>query len=208
MSNLRFKEQGTTPADASAGQVQMYAKTDGNLYTKRGGDAEKSISDSSSTVGKVLQVVTGTQSTPTTHAGQNSAYATTDLKADITLSNASNLVLVSFHLHVKDSTYSNNHSHGWPCAIYRTKDGGSAVNIADGGPGTVTSSYSHETALSLIGWSYTDTPAPSNIGTALRYEIFLRNMHDYVGTVTTHAASSTGGASNTTSQITLMEIAG
>jgi len=28
MSNLRFKEQSTTPADASAGQVQMYAKTD------------------------------------------------------------------------------------------------------------------------------------------------------------------------------------
>jgi len=56
MSNLRFREQGTTPADAAAGQVQMYAKTDGKLYTKRGGDAEKSISDSASTVGKLLQV--------------------------------------------------------------------------------------------------------------------------------------------------------
>ena len=56
MSNLRFKEQSTTPADAAAGQVQVYAKTDGKLYAKRGGDAETRISDSS-TSGKVLQVV-------------------------------------------------------------------------------------------------------------------------------------------------------
>ena len=53
MSNLRFKEQSTTPADASAGQVQMYAKTDGKLYAKRGGDAETRISDSSTSC-KVL----------------------------------------------------------------------------------------------------------------------------------------------------------
>ena len=154
--------------------------------------------------GKILQVVTGTQSTPTTHSAAGS-YVTTNLLADITLSNASNLVLVSFHLHIKEATGSNNQYRGFPTAIYRTKDGGSAANIADGGPGSQISSYSNESYNTLVSWSYTDTPAPSNIGTAVRYEIFFKTMNPYASTVT-HTAGL--GASNATSQITLMEIAG
>ena len=206
MSSIIFNNQSSSPDPVGSGKSQLYSKSDGKVYAEVESGSEVAIQTGEDQVGKVLQVVTGTQSTATTHSGGNSAYATTDLKADITLSNASNLVLVSFHLHISESSYSNNHAHGWPCAIYRTKDGGSATNIADGGPGTVVSGYSDAAQHSLISWSYTDTPAPSNIGTALRYEIFMRNMHDYTGTVTTHTAHA--GASNATSQITLMEISG
>ena len=45
MSTIRFKEQSTTPADAAVGQIQMYAKTDGKLYTKQGSKPDVSPRD-------------------------------------------------------------------------------------------------------------------------------------------------------------------
>jgi hypothetical protein len=181
----------------------MYAKTDGKLYVKRADDTAYTVDNSSVSKGKVLQVVTGTQSTPVVYS-IGAAYATTDLLADITLSSASNLVLVSFHLHINEANGSNNEHRGFPTAIYRTKDGGSAVNIADGGPGSPTVGYSTASYHTLVSWSYTDTPAPSNIGTALRYEIFFKTMNPYAQAGTHNAAF---GTSNGTSQITLMEVA-
>jgi hypothetical protein len=55
MSSLRLVEQGSAPSDSPSGEVQIYAKTDGKLYTKRGTNSE-SIVATTGLVGKVLQV--------------------------------------------------------------------------------------------------------------------------------------------------------
>ena len=40
MSSIRLTQQENTPKDAAAGQMMVYAKTDGQLYTKIGANAE------------------------------------------------------------------------------------------------------------------------------------------------------------------------
>ena len=43
MSSIRLTEQDITPDDSNEGQIQVYAKTDGNLYSKRGDSPETLI---------------------------------------------------------------------------------------------------------------------------------------------------------------------
>jgi len=40
VSSIRLTEQDATPDDATSGQIMLYAKTDGQLYTKRGANQE------------------------------------------------------------------------------------------------------------------------------------------------------------------------
>ena len=96
MSTIRFKEQSTTPADASAGQVQMYAKTDGELYVKQGGNSEQNLATASDisglSLGKVLQVIESYSTTQVVISSET--YADSGLSVTITPASTSSKILL------------------------------------------------------------------------------------------------------------------
>jgi hypothetical protein len=219
MSNLRFREQGTTPADAAAGQVQMYAKTDGKLYTKRGGDAETRVTDASSG-GKILQVLSTTKTDHTSMTGTVGDHPYTVPGTDqdgngsiwsvtITPSNASNKIMLVGDVAMGMNNF---HSYNFFWAFYRSIGGATATPIGIATEGTDTKAtggfnmYTSDWSVPFLFGAtkqFMDTP---NTTSEVKYHIQVGS--DDANAVMYVNRRGVSAASGGTSTITAWEIAG
>ena len=201
MSTIRLKEQGSTPPDAAAGQIQMYAKTDGKLYTKQGGNSEQNLAVggdiSGLSLGKVLQMVTAT---PTGQTSVNtSTWTTTDLKKDITPISDTSSILITVNGH----TY---HPHDDASTVVRLVSGGATESwseMSESNSGHMTRAYQRM-----------DRYATGYVGG----QVAMQFVHPHSGGKQTYALqmhnNSSGynvvfpAPSDSNARITLMEIAG
>ena len=102
MSSIRLTETGSNPTDSPDGTTQLYAKTDGKLYVKRGENSAVSITDSSTpaSTGKTLQVKQTVLDKHIAHSSGITSYTEvdTDYRLLITPASTSNKILLFYEI--------------------------------------------------------------------------------------------------------------
>ena len=138
--------------------------------------------------GKVLQVVTATDSTLRSTSSTSYVTASNTLSASITPSSASNKILILANTNLRGNVGSNNMFS----TVYR-----GATNLASSGQ--FCSDYGGYG--SYLSTSYLDSPSTTSSTT---YQVYIK----VTGSGTCYMNSPDGGGTAVTGTITLMEIAG
>ena len=95
MSAIRLTEVASTPSDSASGQTQIYAKTDGKIYTKRADNAESSVQTGEDQVGKILSVQSKSSQDVTSFAADTWVTWDSDLDITITPTSSSSKFFIS-----------------------------------------------------------------------------------------------------------------
>ena len=216
MSAIRLTELGSTPADSASGQSQIYAKTDGKLYTKRADNAETPVQTGEDQVGKVLNVVQTVRKTrlaiSTTTA--NLTFTDGSLAASLTPASTSNKILVTFafyatHADSESSQFwllrsDSTHDFANGTIVVQGDANGSATRVTGGVGESNYSGASVTEPASLVHFEYLDSPASaSEVSYGIRGKATSGTL--YVGGT---ANTSDADALLFPSSITLKEIAG
>tara|TARA_R100000808_G_C2155151_1_gene166916 strand:- start:9219 stop:9881 length:663 start_codon:yes stop_codon:yes gene_type:complete len=220
VSSIRLREQSTAPADAASGQVQMYAKTDGELYVKQGGNSEQNLATASDiselSLGQVLNVVQTVRTTRLAISSSTANLTFTDgsLSASLTPASSSNKILVTFafyatHADSESSQFwllrsDNTYDIAGGTIVVQGDASGSATRVTGGVGESNYSGASVTEPASLVHFEYLDSPASaSEVSYGIRGKSTSGTM--YVGGT---ANTSDADAMLFPSSITLKEIRG